>query len=78
MKRYVVLIKANGKYMPDMELESDDLFVAQCDFEDAYNQLDQILADQGGGIGTVTLFDREGDVDVKFLCLTRFHREVQA
>lgn len=76
-ERYVVLVKANGRYMPDMELASNELFVAQCDFEDAYMQLDQILADQGGGIGSVTLFDREQDVDLKYMCLTRYHREVQ-
>jgi len=76
-RRYVVLVKANGRYLSDLEMESDAFPVALFNFNQLYDQLDQILVDQGGGIGTVTLFDREGDVDVKFLCLTRFHREVQ-
>lgn len=75
MKRYVVLVKANGRYLPAEELESDELFVAACDFEDAYNRLDQILADQGGGVGSVTLFDRDEDVDKKYVVLTRYDRK---
>ena len=77
MKKYVILIKANGKYQPGLELESDELFVAQSDFEDAYNQLDQILADQGGGVGTVTLFDRDEDVDIKHVELIRYRRRAR-
>lgn len=75
-RRYVVLVKARGVYLPELELESNELFVAACDFEDAYNQLDDILADRGG-VGTVTLFDRDEDRDLKHVELVRYAKEVQ-
>lgn len=74
-QRYVVLVKARGVYLPELELESNELFVAACDFEDAYNQLDDILAERGG-VGTVTLFDRDEDRDLKHVELVRYAKEV--
>lgn len=72
--RYVVLVKARGVYLPELETVSGDLFVAACDFEDAYNQLDDILADRGG-VGSVTLFDRDEDRDLKHVELVRYDRK---
>ena len=71
--RYVVLVKLNGFYGPDMNadtIQEAELLAAEC-----YAKLDRAL-DHEGGDGSITIFDREDDHDVFHVQLVRYKKGV--
>lgn len=68
-KRYVLLTKLNGKYLPDMA--SDDPEDIDQWAERAYSYLDDQIHRDGNGVASLTVFDREEDRDLYHmeLCL---------
>ena len=75
MKRYVVLHKVNGKY--GRECETDSLVEAYDFFDEVYYNLDEHLeAMPENAVGSVTLFDRVADVDIKHVELIRYRQGV--
>lgn len=71
-KRYVVLVKLNGSYGPDMN--ADTIQEAETLATECYARLDRTL-DRVGGVGSVTIFDRENDHDVFHVQLVRYKKE---
>ena len=72
-KQYVVLVKLNGTYGPDLDadtIQDAETLATQC-----YAKLDNAL-DKVGGVGSVTIFDRVNDHDIFHVQLVRYKKEV--
>lgn len=68
-KRYVLLTKVNGRYLTD--IASDDLTEISLRKDLAYERLDDLIHREGRGAASITIFDRDADMDLYHveLCL---------
>lgn len=76
-KRYVILTKLRGRYMPDVA--SDDLDYIMHEAADiAYQSLDAALHEaKNGGEASITVFDRDEDRDLYHVELIYYPKEVR-
>ena len=73
-KRYVVLHKMNGTY--GREVQTDDINEAHKLFDLIYKKIDDLFDSvNDDNIASVTLFDREADIDIKYVELVRYYHE---
>lgn len=70
-RRYVVMVSLNGHYLPGRNTESRD--TAEHDAEAMYKRMDLELS-ENPGVATITIFDREADIDLYHVELVRYSR----